>query len=100
MQNVVVRNYGKVMLFNLLGNTKLWQGTSKIHQSNIQGMSKVYPRKVMINLNIEKIALGTFKIFRSICDIGSIKRLYETAYGKFYFSCIGKYSLKFLYVQK
>ena len=44
MQNVVVQNYGKVMLFNLLGNTKLWQGTSKIHQSNIQGMSKVYPR--------------------------------------------------------
>ena len=55
MQNIIVQNYGKVMLFNLLGNTKLWQGTSKvrpryiqgtskIHQSNIQGMSKVYPR--------------------------------------------------------
>ena len=66
MLNIVVQNYGKVMLFNLLGNTKLWQGTSKvrpryvqgtskerpryiqgtskIHQSNIQGMSKVYQR--------------------------------------------------------
>ena len=73
MQNIVVQNYGKVMLFNLLGNTKMWQGTSKerpryiqgtskIHQSNIQGTSKVYPRKVMINLKIEKIALRTFKI--------------------------------------
>ena len=44
MQNIVLQNYGKVMLFNLLGNTKLWQGTSKVHQSNIQGTSKEHPR--------------------------------------------------------
>lgn len=50
MQNIVVQNYGKVMLFNLLGNTKLWQGTSKERpryiQGNIQDTSKQHPRNV------------------------------------------------------
>ena len=50
-----IQNCGKV-------RPRYVQDTSKVHQSNIQGTSKVYPRKVMINLKIEKIALRTFKI--------------------------------------
>lgn len=46
MQNIVVQNYGKVMLFNLLGNTKLWQGTSKVRRRNVQDTSKQHPRNV------------------------------------------------------
>ena len=46
MQNIVVQNYGKVMLFNLLGNTKLWQGTSKVRRRNVQDTSKVHPRYI------------------------------------------------------
>ena len=46
MQNIIVQNYGKVMLFNLLVNTKLWQGTSKVHPRYIQDTSKQHPRNV------------------------------------------------------
>ncbi len=46
MQNIVVQNYGKVMLFNLLGNTKLWQGTSKVRPRNVQDTFKVHPRYI------------------------------------------------------
>ena len=46
MQNIVVQNNGKVMLFNLLGNTKLWQGTSKERPRYIQDTSKQHPRNV------------------------------------------------------
>lgn len=46
MQNIIVQNYGKVMLFNLLGNTKLWQGTSKVRRRNVQGTSKIHPRYI------------------------------------------------------
>ena len=46
MQNIVVQNYGKIMLFNLLVNTKLWQGTSKERPRNVQDTSKQHPRNV------------------------------------------------------
>ncbi len=46
MQNVVVQNYGKVMLFNLLGNTKLWQGTSKERPRYIKATSKECQRSI------------------------------------------------------